>query len=131
MTTLAFELVAPEKLLVSRNVGMVTVPGEDGDFGVLPGHAPLISNLRTGVLDVYDDGAITDRIFVAGGFAEVSPERCTILAEEAVPLKEMTRAKVDEEIKYYQDVLLVTDGEEKRAKLQAKLELAQAKLAFV
>lgn len=131
MNTLAFELVAPERLLVSRNVGMVTVPGEDGDFGVLPGHAPLISSLRVGVLDIYDDGAVSERIFVAGGFAEVSAERCTILAEEAVPLKEMTRAKVDEEIKYYQDVLLVTDGEEKRAKLQAKLELAHAKLAFV
>ena len=71
----AFELVSPERLLLSRAVEMVVVPGSEGYFGVLPGHAPLVSTLNPGVIDVYENGAIDERIFVAGGFAEVTPER--------------------------------------------------------
>ena len=81
--TVEFELVAPERLLMSTPVSMVVVPGAEGDFGVLPGHAPFISPVRTGVIDVYRDGAVERRIFVSGGFAEVTPERCTVLADEA------------------------------------------------
>ncbi len=131
MTTLAFELVAPERLLLSRQVEMVTVPGEEGDFGVLPGHAPMVSTLRMGVIDIRADGATLERYFVAGGFAEVSPERCTVLAEEAVPFSEMERSKVEAEIKYYQDTLLVTEKDDARAKLGQRLEMAEAKLVLL
>ena len=65
-----FELVSPERLLVAQPVDMVVVPGGDGDFGVLPGHAPLISTVRPGVIEIYEGNAVSDRIFVAGGFAE-------------------------------------------------------------
>jgi F-type H+-transporting ATPase subunit epsilon len=75
-----FELVSPERLLVAKAVDMVVVPGTEGDFGVLRGHAPLISTLRLGVIDIHDAGAVAERIFVAGGFAEVTAERCTVLA---------------------------------------------------
>ena len=79
-----FDLVSPEKLLLSEYVEMVVVPGAEGDFGVLIGHAPLISALRPGVIDTYAGTKVEKRIFVAGGFAEVIGERCTVLAEEAV-----------------------------------------------
>ncbi|MBT5809875.1 MAG: ATP synthase F1 subunit epsilon, partial [Rhodospirillaceae bacterium] len=77
--TIELELVSPEKLLLSEQVEMVVIPGEDGDFGVLPGHSPVISNIRPGVLSVFENGAVTQRIFIASGFAEVTMERCTIL----------------------------------------------------
>ncbi len=83
--TVEFELVSPERLLKSEPVEMVVVPGTEGDFGVLPGHSLLIAAVRPGVIDIHEGGSIKESIFVAGGFAEVSPERCTVLAEEAVP----------------------------------------------
>lgn len=85
-----FELVSPAKLLASEAVDMVVVPGSEGDFGALPRHAPMIAAVRPGVIDVHDDGAVKNRIFVAGGFAEVNEERVTVLAEEALPLENIT-----------------------------------------
>ena len=79
-----FELVLPERLLVSEGADMVVVPGEEGDFGVLPGHALFLSGVRAGTIEIYNGETISDRIFVAGGLAEVTGERCTVLAEEAV-----------------------------------------------
>lgn len=94
-----FELVSPEKLLLSEQVGMVVVPGGEGNFGVLPGHALFISTVRPGVIDVYEDRTVTERIFVAGGFAEVTPERCTVLADEAVPISSLDRGAIEAEAK--------------------------------
>src|SRR5216683_805233 len=79
-----FELVTPELLVLSEMVDMVVVPGTEGNFGVLPGHAPLISTIRPGTIDIYEGRAVTERIFVVGGIAEVTPERCTVLADEAL-----------------------------------------------
>jgi F-type H+-transporting ATPase subunit epsilon len=96
---LQFELVSPEKLLLSEAVAMVVVPGTEGNFGVLPGHALLISTVRPGVIDVYSDEQtrISERIFVAGGFAEVTPERCTVLADEALPLSSLDRGDIEQQ----------------------------------
>ncbi|CAA7623493.1 ATP synthase F1 subunit epsilon [Magnetospirillum sp. UT-4] len=85
-----FELVSPAKLLISAPVDMVVVPGVDGDFGVLDGHTPLISTVRPGVIDVHEGGRVSSRIFVAGGFAEVTGTRVTVLAEEAMPVADIT-----------------------------------------
>jgi F-type H+-transporting ATPase subunit epsilon len=93
-----FELVTPEQLLVSRDVDMVVVPGTEGNFGVLPGHSPLISTIRPGTIDIYAGNAIAERIFVAGGLAEVTPERCTVLADEAVPPEDLDRAQLEAEL---------------------------------
>ena len=79
--TTNFELVSPERLLLSQPVEMVVIPGAEGDIGVLPRHAPLITTLRPGAIAIYEGGKIKQRIFVAGGFAEVTPERCTVLAD--------------------------------------------------
>lgn len=84
-----FELVSPAKLLVSSPVDMVVVPGTEGDFGALARHAPMIATVRPGVIDIHDNGKVSSRIFVAGGFAEVNEERITVLAEEAIPVADL------------------------------------------
>ena len=93
--TVEFELVSPAKLLVSEPVEMVVIPGAEGDIGVLPGHSPLIATVRPGIIDIHDGGKVRDRIFVGGGFAEVSPNRCTVLAEEATPVDEINLATAE------------------------------------
>jgi F-type H+-transporting ATPase subunit epsilon len=126
-----FELVSPEKLLLSRPVEMVVVPGAEGDFGVLPGHAPLISTVRPGVIEVHDDGRVTDRIFVAGGFAEVNAERCTVLAEVAMPVAEIDRGRVEQDLKDLADDLAAAKTDEDREIVQAKIAVAEGKLQAV
>ncbi len=126
-----FELVSPERLLLSRAVEMVVVPGVEGDFGVLAGHAPLISTVRPGIIEVHEDGKITDRIFVAGGVAEVNAERCTVLAEVAMPVGEIDRAKVEAELKDLGDDLAAAKSEDEREAVQAKLLIAESKLQAV
>ncbi len=93
-----FELVSPERLIVSTEVEMVVVPGTEGNFGVLPGHAPLISTIRPGTIDIYEGGAITERIFIVSGIAEVTPERCTVLADEAMAPDSLDRAALEAEL---------------------------------
>jgi F-type H+-transporting ATPase subunit epsilon len=93
-----FELVTPERLILSREVEMVVVPGSEGNFGVLPGHAPFISTIRPGTVDIYQGRDITERIFVAGGIAEVTPERCTVLADEAMPPQSLDGGALDAEL---------------------------------
>src|SRR6476646_4290343 len=84
MATFHFDLVSPEKLVLSGEVTQVDVPGSEGDFGVLAGHAPIVTTLRPGILVVYRDGGDL-RVVVNGGFAEVSRVGLTVLAEMAVP----------------------------------------------
>jgi F-type H+-transporting ATPase subunit epsilon len=93
-----FELVTPERLIVSTEVEMVVVPGTEGNFGVLPGHAPLISTIRPGTIDIYEGRTIVERIFVVSGIAEVTPERCTVLVDEAMPPDSLDRAQLDAEL---------------------------------
>ncbi|MBP2315174.1 F0F1 ATP synthase subunit epsilon [Azospirillum soli] len=123
-----FELVSPEKLLTSQPVDMVVVPGSEGDFGVLAGHSPMISTVRPGVIDVYEGDRIVDRVFVAGGFAEVTETRCTVLAEEAVPVAEIDRAKVEQAIRDLGEDLEDAKADDERARVEAKLAIARAKL---
>lgn len=93
-----FELVTPERIVLSEMVDMVVVPGTEGNFGVLPGHSLFISTVRPGTIDIYRDRAVTRRIFVVGGFADVTPEGCTVLASEALPAEELNRAAVEAEL---------------------------------
>lgn len=93
-----FELVTPERLLLSEMVEMVVIPGSEGNFGVLPGHAPFISSIRPGVIDVYEGRAVTRRIFVVSGIAEVTPERCTVLADRALSPDELDRGTIQAEL---------------------------------
>jgi F-type H+-transporting ATPase subunit epsilon len=89
------EIVSPEKLLLSRPVDMVVIPAAEGELGVMAQHAPMIVLLRGGTIRLYAGGQVTDRLFVSGGFAEVTPERVTVLADEATPVAELSRAEGD------------------------------------
>lgn len=124
---LAFELVSPVKKLLGKAVSMVTMPGTEGDFGVLPGHAPLIATLRPGVIEVMEGDKITDRIFVAGGFAEVTSTRCTVLAQEAIPVAELSRAKHEEALRQLDAAFASADTNDARQKLTEQRAILQAK----
>jgi F-type H+-transporting ATPase subunit epsilon len=115
MATFPFELVSPTRLLFSGEVEQVDVPGAEGDFGVLAGHAPLVSTLRPGVLSIRN-GSEVERLFVSNGFAEVNAKGLTVLAETAVPLDEIDR-----------DAFAAAIREAEEAVAQAKDELARWK----
>jgi F-type H+-transporting ATPase subunit epsilon len=93
------EIVSPEKLLLSRDVDMVVIPAAEGDMGVLEGHAPMMVMLRGGIVSLYAGDQVTDSLFVAGGFAEVTPERCTVLAGEAMPVNEIERSEAEKRLR--------------------------------
>ena len=96
--TTLFELVSPEKLVMSKDVTMVVVPGAEGLFGVLPRHTSMLSTLAPGVINVYEGESVTDSLFVVNGFAEVTEERCTVLAEEVIPVGEIDTEKYEQRI---------------------------------
>ena len=124
-----FELVSPERLLVSEAVEMVVVPGAEGDFGVLAGHSATVSSIRPGVLAVFENGAVTSRVFISGGFAEVTPERCTVLADETAVLDDLDRAEIEKSLADLRDdVEAGRDDAEKEAAEKA-LAIAEAKIA--
>ena len=96
--TTLFELVSPERLILSKDVSMVVVPGSEGFFGVLPRHTSMLSALAPGVIDVYEDDIITERLFVVNGFAEVTGDRCTVLAEDVIPVEELDPDELEKKI---------------------------------
>jgi F-type H+-transporting ATPase subunit epsilon len=96
--TTLFELVSPERLIVSKDASMVVVPGSEGLFGVLPRHTSMLSALAPGVVDVYEADVITERLFVVNGFAEVTGDRCTVLAEDVIPIEELNPDALESKI---------------------------------
>lgn len=122
---LHFNLVSPERQLMSADVDQVDVPGAEGIFGVLPNHAPFMSTLSPGVVKVKDAGAET-RIFVRGGFAEVTPAGLTILAEEAIPVKELDGEAIARRIKDAEEDLADADTTP-QTRIHAQRELAELK----
>lgn len=117
-----FDLVAPEQLLLSEPVEQVVVPGSEGYFTVLERHAPFMSVMKPGVVDVTRGGE-TERIFVRGGFAEVSADGLTILAELAIPLAEVDPAMLERDVKNAEED--VADAKDAEAKAVAELRLHQ------
>ncbi len=126
-----FELVTPVKLLVSQEADMVVVPGGEGDFGVLPGHAPLLATVRPGTVDIYENDVVSGRVFVSGGFAEVSGRRCTVLAEEAMALGEITAEAARERIAGAQKRIDAAETDSERKDARRDLKAAEAMLAAV
>ncbi len=124
----AFELASPEALLVSASVDMVVVPGVEGDFGVLPGHAPFISAVRPGVIDIYQGEKIERRLFVSDGFAEVNERRCTVLSSEAYPLEELEREEVVERLRESEDELRDAETDDERAAAEKDIAICEAML---
>jgi F-type H+-transporting ATPase subunit epsilon len=125
MTTFHFDLVSPEKLLFSGEVEHVVVPGSEGEFGVLAGHAPLVAMLKPGILTLLEPGPAR-RIVVGGGFAEVNPDGLTVLAELAVPVDEFDSAQLAAQIKDTEEDVADAVSDAERDKLRQRLEQLQA-----
>jgi len=119
---LKFELVSPEELLLSQDVQQVLVPGTEGNFTVMPGHAPVLSTMRPGVIDVTDEAGNEERIYVRGGVAEVNPKGLTVLAEEAVPLAELSSDMLAQQIKNAEEDVADATEDEKRRRAQESLD---------
>ena len=125
MAKLSFRLVMPERELLATEADMVVVPGSEGDFGVLHGHAPLISTVRPGVLEVIQGNKVDRRFIVVGGFAEVTPERCTVLADEATPFEEVTPEQLAERERAAERDLMDAATDAERAAAQKDLAVAK------
>src|SRR6478735_8077223 len=125
MAQFQFDLVSPERLLLSEAVDQVDVPGSEGDFGVLAGHAPFVTTLRPGILVVYRGGDAL-RVVVNGGFAEVNPEGLTVLADMAVPIEDFDRAMLDGQIKDAEEDVADAKDPWLRDKLAHKLDQLKA-----
>ena len=125
MATFHFDLVSPEKLLFSGEVTQVDIPGSEGDFGVLAGHAPIVTTVRPGILTIFREGAAL-KIVVNGGFAEVNPEGLTVLADMAVPIEEFDRDVLAGEIKDTEEDLADTKDDWQRDKLAHRLDQLKA-----
>ena len=121
MATISFDLVSPENLIFNDEAGMIIVPGKDGDFGVLPGHSKVMSSLRPGRVMVYgEDKNLLKAFFVSGGFAEVNPEKCIVLAESVDEINSLEKSSIEKQI---QDL----DGVEDDSKKE-QLNIAKAKI---
>jgi F-type H+-transporting ATPase subunit epsilon len=124
------EIVSPEKLLLSRAVEMVVIPASEGDLGVLPNHAPMIVLLRGGTITIHEGGRVTDRLYVSGGFAEITPERCTVLADEAIPTAELSRAEGERRLSEAESAYQAADKMDVLA-LDAAMDRIQSARAMV
>ncbi|MEZ5919645.1 MAG: ATP synthase F1 subunit epsilon [Alphaproteobacteria bacterium] len=128
-----FELVSPEEKLVSEPVSMAVVPGVEGEMGVMAGHSSFVVALKPGVVQLYvEEGKQPGRkIFIAGGFADITAENCTVLAESAVNVKDLDRATIEQDLTNLSEDLGLAAEEADKARIQGKIDLAQARLEAV
>ena len=122
MTTFHFELVSPERLMFSGEVTQVDVPGEEGDFGVLAGHAPMVATIRPGVLTIHSDQTAPVMIVVRGGLAEVSASGVTVLAQEVVPVDEIEPDTIRQAIKDAEEDVADAKTDADRNRAAARLD---------
>jgi len=122
----ALEIISPEKLLLSRPVDMVVIPGTEGDLGILPGHSKLITGLRGGLVDLYENGKITDRYFVSGGFAEVTEERCSVLADSITRQADLNAGVAEKALAQAKEDYAATDIMDSNAYREASDKLISA-----
>lgn len=124
-----FELVSPERKLMSEKAWQVTIPGAEGDFGVRTGHSSLVAAIRPGVVEVTaKEGDTPVKIFIAGGFADVTATNCTVLAEEATLVEDMKQSDVEQEISDLQSKLSATKDEIEVSRFTKQLLMAKARL---
>lgn len=130
---IALEIVSPERLLLDRPVDMAVIPASEGDMGVMEGHTPTIVMLRGGVISLYQGDQVTDKLYVSGGFAEVTPERCTVLANMALPVVEIVRTTAERLVAEAQADYLAADKTSNEAEelAQERVQSAEAMLEAV
>ena len=119
--TISFDLVSPEQLVFNNKVGMIIIPGKEGDIGVLPGHSKLLSSLRSGRVMVYgEDKQLLQSFFVSGGFVEINPEKCIVLADEVFEMSKLDKSTIDKQMQELQND---TSEESKQKYLNAKSKI--------
>ncbi|MFN4141142.1 F0F1 ATP synthase subunit epsilon [Aestuariivirga sp.] len=126
MAGLHFELVSPARLLFSGDVASVTIPGTEGEMGIYPGHSPVLTTLRPGVVTVAREGGASERIFVRGGMAEVNPQGLTVLAEVAIPVAELSPDVLAKQIRDAEEDLADAKPGEAQRKASEQLEQLKA-----
>jgi len=130
--TIEFELVSPEERLISEPVTMAVIPGEEGEMGVGAGHSSFVVSLKPGVVQLYrESGVETQYIFIAGGFADVTNESCTVLAEEATNIADMDQAQIEQNLKNLGEDLGLAAEEADKTRIQSKITLEKARLQAV
>ena len=130
--TFDFELVSPEEKLISAPAKMVVIPGEEGDIGVMHNHEATITSLRPGVIEIVaNDTEAAQRVFVAGGFADVTETNLTVLAEEAVNVADLNKDDLEQTIRNLTEELAMAKNDFDLHRIEKKLELAKAKLSAV
>ena len=117
-----FELVSPERMVMAEEVDQVVVPGADGEFTVLPNHAPVLSSLRPGIMDITIEKGRERRIFVRGGFAQVTPASLTVLAQRTIDIEDLDFGRLEEEIRDAEDDLNDAEDPEEKRKAQDTLD---------
>ena len=121
-STISFDLVSPEQLVFNDKAGMIIVPGKEGDIGVLPGHSKLLSSLRAGRVMVYgEDKHLLQSFFVSGGFVEINPEKCIVLAEEVEEMSALVKGTIEQQVRELENE---TSDESKLQYLIAKSKIA-------
>lgn len=128
-----FELVSPEEKLISEPVRMAVIPGDEGEFGVMAGHAALVASLQAGVVTLFtgEDGDSSRRIFISGGFADVTGDLCTILAEMAVNVDDLDQGDLEKELADLNEDLGLAEELADKARIESRISLAKAKLSAV
>ena len=130
--TFNFELVSPDRKLLSESAWQVTIPGEDGTFGVRAGHMSLIASIRPGVVEVISEqGTAPQKIFISGGLADVTANNCIVLAEDAVNVSTLDAAAIEQEVKNLSEDLANAKDDLEKTRATRRLVLAQAKLFAV
>lgn len=125
------EIVAPDRLLLSQPVDMAVIPAAEGEIGVMPGHTPMIVLLRGGTITLHEGGKPTAQLYVSGGFCEITPERCTVLADEATPVAEVSKGKAEERLKQAEADYAAADKMNVTAldDIQARMQSARAMIS--
>ena len=126
--TIHFELVSPESKIMAEDITMAVIPGTEGDFGVLSGHMPLVATVGTGVVAIYRENMtnVSERVFIAGGVADVTGTQCTLLAEQAINVNDLDRNDLERQINDLKEDIKITDDEADRTRFQKKLNVLSA-----
>jgi F-type H+-transporting ATPase subunit epsilon len=124
---LNLEIVSPEKLVTAKSVDMIVISGTEGDFGVLPGHAPVVSSIRPGLLEIHENNNV-EKFFVTGGFVEVLENKVSILANEISKIDEIDIVVVENEIKDLKEKLSQTEEEIAKSLIELEIYKLESKI---
>ena len=125
---IAFELVSPESKVMAEDITMAVIPGTEGEFGVLNGHMPLVATVGTGVVAIYRDNMndVSERVFIAGGVADVTGDQCTVLAEQAINVNDLDKADLERQMNDLREDIKITEDDSDRVRFQKKLDVLTA-----